>query len=60
MENNWKGLAIGLIYYGQGKRLSMVDFRPGRFAIWWEVREEKAKEVVGVLKDIFLERGLLD
>ena len=37
--------------------MSVVDCRPGRIAIWRQLKRESADEIASILNEIFLERG---
>ena len=57
VKENWKRLAIDITHYEHALYLSVVDCGPGRFAVWREIKNESADCVVGLLNEIYLERG---
>ena len=60
VSDNWKRLAIDITHYRGIPYLSMIDCGPSRFAVWRELTNERAENVVRELNSLFLEMGPVD
>lgn len=60
VEESWKRVAVDVTHYGTKLYLSMVDCGPSRFAVWRQLPNESAANIIVQLRQVVLERGPCD
>ena len=57
VNETWSRVAMDFTHYRGMHYLTLIDCGPTRFSIWRQVRAQDSSTVVGVLEQIFYERG---
>jgi len=59
VDEIWKRIAIDVSKFEESKYLTIIYCGPSRFAIWRNISDEGASEIIKNLRNIFYKRGVV-